>query len=143
MKILPPIHVSPETAYLVESYPYGFKLRCKIRYWLEVSKTKGVRFCSQTTNPKRGNIWNKPKMSTYCKFSGAMFLDEKDHVQWSGCHEYMDTADLQKWRETYGAGNVIPEILNNWIKMKEKYDEARAAGKSMGEAALSAVQKND
>jgi hypothetical protein len=28
-------HTSPETAYLVEDYPYGFRLRCQIRYWLE------------------------------------------------------------------------------------------------------------
>jgi hypothetical protein len=28
-------HISQETAYLVDDYPYGFRLRCKIRYWLE------------------------------------------------------------------------------------------------------------
>lgn len=25
-------HVSPQTAYLVEDYPYGRQLRCRIRY---------------------------------------------------------------------------------------------------------------
>src|SRR6516165_4444148 len=59
-------HISPETAYVVEDYPYGLRLRCRIRYWLEHTPKRGFRFWSQTTNPKRGNIWNKPKASTYC-----------------------------------------------------------------------------
>ncbi len=33
-------HISPETAYVVEDYPYGYTLRCTIRYWLETA-TKG------------------------------------------------------------------------------------------------------
>jgi len=77
-------HISPETAFVVEDYPYGFRLRCKIRYWLETNK-KGTRFVSQTTNPKASTeVWNKPKASTYVDFSGAMYLDENDHVQWQG-----------------------------------------------------------
>lgn len=75
-------HVSPETAYVVDDYPYGFRLRCKIRYWLEHKPGHGVRLVSQTTNPKRpGEIWNKPKASTYCTFSGCMYLDDNGHVQ--------------------------------------------------------------
>lgn len=45
-------HVDEASAYVVNDYPYGFRLRCKIRYWLEHSLKKGTRFCSQTTNPK-------------------------------------------------------------------------------------------
>jgi hypothetical protein len=86
-------HTSPETALTVTDYPYGFKLRCKIRYWLEYKKGRGYRLVSQTTDPKRdapcpeiasGNcvdyvdgpckvcggtdrvyFWNKPKFTTY------------------------------------------------------------------------------
>ena len=55
-------HTSPETAYLVRDYPYGYTLRCQIRYWLEHKPGKGVRFVSQTTNPKRpGIVWNGEK----------------------------------------------------------------------------------
>lgn len=89
-------HVSPETAYLVEDYPYG-GLRCKMRYWLEYSKTFGVRLMSQTTNPRKGGIWNKPKASTYGRYGGVMFLDEKGHVQWSYLHEYMDAKEARAW----------------------------------------------
>ena len=90
-------HVSPETAYVVADYPYGFRLRCQIRYWLEYKPKQGVRLVSQTTNPKRGDVWNKPKASTYCRFGGCMFLDENDHVQWSGLTEYGDAAEIEKW----------------------------------------------
>lgn len=57
-------HNSKETAYVIDDYPYGFKLRTKIRYWVESVKSKGDRFCSQTLNPKTNN-WNKEKKSTY------------------------------------------------------------------------------
>ena len=73
-------HVSPETAYTVEDYPYGFRLRCTIRYWIETKKGYGQRLVSQTTNPKRpGEVWNKPKAGTYAPIM-VMILDERDHV---------------------------------------------------------------
>lgn len=120
-------HVSPETAYLVEDYPYGFRLRCKIRYWLEYAPKKGFRFVSQTTNPKRGHVWNKPKASTYARFGGAMFLDESGHVHWSGLSEYSSGAEAAAWKEKFGAG--VPEagvaLLNKWVAAKVAYDGAR------------------
>lgn len=74
-------HTSPETAYVVNDYPYGYRLRCKIRYWLETKKGHGMRLMAQTTNPKAaGEVWNKPKGSTYDAFK-VMYLDENEHVQ--------------------------------------------------------------
>lgn len=102
-------HTSQETAYLVEDYPYGFKLRCKIRYWLEYAKNKGVRFCSQTTNPKKSGEWNTPKKSTYSAWGGAMYLDENDYVQWSGLNEYSSLEHMDNWQAKFGAANH-PEI---------------------------------
>jgi hypothetical protein len=130
-------HVSPETAFVVDDYPYGFRLRCRIRYWLEFKKGTGVRFVSQTTNPKRGGAWNKPKASTYGRFGGAMFLDEKGHVHWSALTEYTDGAEVVAWLATYGAG--LPpdarETAELWRASKVAYDEARAGGASMQDAA--------
>lgn len=57
-------HTSPETAFVVPDYPYGWKLRTSIRYWIETKKGHGQRFVSQTLNPKTGE-WNKPKAGTY------------------------------------------------------------------------------
>lgn len=129
IKLLPG-HTSPDTAYIVDDYPYGFRLRCKIRYWLEYKKGAGFRFVSQTTNPKRGDVWNKPKASTYCKFGGAMYLDDAGHVQWAGLTEYCDGAEAKAWQETYGAG-VPPEgreTLDRWIAAKVAYDANRNPG---------------
>ena len=73
-------HTSPETALLVEDYPYGFRLRCKIRYWLEWSDKHGHRLVSQTSNPKKGDAWNKPKASTYASLGACMYRDDDGHV---------------------------------------------------------------
>jgi len=122
-------HVSPETAYHVLDYPYGFTLRCQIRYWIEYKANRGFRFVSQTSNPKRGNVWNKPKASTYSHFGGAMFLDENEHVQFAGLSEYSTAAEAQAFAETYGAG--VPEagraILAKWIAAKVAYEKVRDA----------------
>jgi hypothetical protein len=117
-------HVSPETAYVVDDYPYGFRLRCKIRYWLETNK-RGTRFVSQTTNPKRdGEVWNKPKASTYSDVAGAMFTDENGHVKWSGLTYYSDAAAVSSWLATYRTG-LCAESLKRaqaWLTLKEVYE---------------------
>lgn len=91
-------HTSPETAYVVDDYPYGYTLRCKIRYWIETA-AKGAkkgqqRFMSQTTNPKVAReVWNKPKGSTYSRMAW-MYVDvdgnpdTEGHVKWTGISEY-------------------------------------------------------
>jgi hypothetical protein len=95
-------HYSPKSAYVVDDYPYGFRLRCKIRYWLEVN-AKGTRFWSQTTNPKKiEEYWNTPKASTYC-IVGAMFLNDEGHVTWTGLGVY-DGNKSQAFLDTYGDG---------------------------------------
>jgi hypothetical protein len=126
-------HVSPETAYLVADYPYGFRLRCSIRYWLEFDKKRGTRFMSQTSNPKLpGLVWNKPKASTYSRFGGCMYLDDAGHVQHSGLHEYMDGAQTIAWADKFGAG--VPEagreMFARWVAAKKAYD-ARPADENM------------
>lgn len=77
-------HTSQENAYVVEDYPWGFRLKTTIRYWIETSKAKngGQRFCSQTINPKTGK-WCAPKKSTYDPIL-IMFLDENDHLKYCG-----------------------------------------------------------
>jgi len=80
-------HTNEATAYVVDDYPYGFRLRTQIRYWLESSASKGWRFVSQTLNPKNQQ-WNAPKKSTYFEWAGAMYLDEQGHVAWTGLGRY-------------------------------------------------------
>jgi hypothetical protein len=88
-------HTSQETAYLVIDYPYGFKLRCQIRFWLESHPKKGYRLCSQTTNPKKpGEVWNAPRRSTYTPIAAAMYLDDAGHVQWATFADWKPEAAL-------------------------------------------------
>jgi hypothetical protein len=129
MKVLPNTHVSPETAYVVSDYPYGFRLRCKIRYWIEYAPKKGFRSWSQTTNPKRpGEVWNKPKASTYYRFGMAMYLNEEEHVCFAGLSEYSGGEESKAFAEKFGAG--VPEAgqvaMKSWVAAKVAYDEARA-----------------
>lgn len=123
-------HISPDTAYTVDDYPYGFRLRCKIRYWLEYAPKHGFRFVSQTTNPKRGDGWNKPKASTYSKFGGCMVLDDNGHVKWTALNEYSTGAEAAAWSAQYRAG--VPaaglKTLDSWVAAKVAYDAARQPG---------------
>lgn len=93
-------HTSEATAYLVDDYPYGFRERTQIRYWLEKKAKKGWRFVSQTLNPKTGR-WNKPKASTYIEWAAAMFLDDQGHVHWEGVGAYSDDAKILAFVTTF------------------------------------------
>ena len=78
-------HVSPETAHLVDDYPYGYRLRCQIRYWIEFKKGHGCRLVSQTSNPKRpGLSWNKPKAGTYAPVLVLVVDEATGHVATAG-----------------------------------------------------------
>jgi hypothetical protein len=93
-------HTSPETAFVLDDYPYGRRKRCKIRYWIESKKGHGDRFCSQTTNPFEGDKWNKPKASTYTPGFALMYqidnpgADDHGHVKWAGISFWLSP---QQW----------------------------------------------
>jgi hypothetical protein len=73
---------SPETAVVVSDYPYGRRLRCVMRYWLETKKSHGTRIVSQTNNPKRpGLVWNKPHAGTYTLGAVVLHTDQNAHVK--------------------------------------------------------------
>jgi hypothetical protein len=127
-------HYSPATAYVVSDYPYGFTLRCQIRYWLEVNK-KGTRLVSQTTNPKKGNIWNTPKASTYSLMGAMYVVDENDgkpeeigHVHWCGLSPYV-VEKTQEYLNTYREGLQPAQIeyCEKLIAAIAKRNAAKAA----------------
>lgn len=122
-------HTAPESAYLVDDYPFGFRLRCKIRYWIhEADKgaKKGERrFMSQTTNPKVAEtVWNKPKGSTYYSLA-VMYLDGENHVQHTG---------MDFW--------VYPETDARW-RHSGIVDQLTARDRAMYEALLAMSQKTN
>ena len=123
-------HTSPETAYSVPDYPFGFRLRCTMRYWIDCDPKRGARMMMQTSNPKKpGLVWNKPRATTYSRFGGAMYLDDAGHVQWTGLHEYMDTPQVVAWHRTYADGvpAVIRPLADRWLAAKLAYDARQSA----------------
>ena len=125
-------HVSPDTAYVVDDYPYGFKLRCQIRYWIATA-VKGARkgqqcFVSQTTNPKKpGEVWNNPKPSTYTGLM-VMFLAENGHVHNAGIsHDFgLDPQQVAIWQLTGLLAQLDPQ-------QRAYFDAALAASRRYAE----------
>jgi hypothetical protein len=69
----------PTTEKIVsENYPYGFKLKTTKTDFVEFSKKKGYRHCSQTIDPRSGRV-NAPKKGVYYPFL-VLGLDDKGHV---------------------------------------------------------------
>lgn len=93
-------HTSPETAYVVDDYPYGRNIRTQIRYWVEYKENKGYRFVSQTVNPKTG-LWNKPKYGTYAEFAIGMYLDEMNHVQYVALGAYSSAENFESFIKNF------------------------------------------
>lgn len=118
-------HTDQNSAYVVDDYPYSFNLRTKIRYWLEHNGKKGWRFLSQTLNPKT-NAWNKPKASTYSEWAGAMFLDEKGHVTWTGITPYSDVKEYLEFVKHFPQADY--SALKQVIPAKIKYLEQVISG---------------
>lgn len=128
--VIPQTHTSPETAYVVDDYPYGFRLRCKIRYWLEYKPNHGFRFVSQTTNPKieGREVWNKPKASTYHTFA-YIVLDGEGHVDYraigSGSLEQLQPF-LAAHRDKLTAAQI--DTATKYARCHALYEAFKAAG---------------
>lgn len=126
--VIPQAHNSPETAYVVNDYPYG-GLRCKIRYWLEYKPKHGFRFVSQTTNPKLlGEVWNKPKASTYALLA-YLVIDEKGHLDWRAISDY-NLNELQPFldahRDKLTAAQI--DVATKYARCHALYEAFKAAG---------------
>ena len=118
-------HTSEATAYVVDDYPYGFRERTQIRYWLEHKPKKGWRFVSQTLNPKTSR-WNKPKASTYLEWGGAMYLDEKGHVHWDGVGPYSDEKKMLAFVQAFPGADMSE--LRKVVPAKLKFLRALLSG---------------
>ena len=124
-------HTSPETAYVIGDYPYGFHLRCKMRVWTETHPTRGTRMMTQTTNPKyhAREFWNKPKASTYCRLGLGLYLDDAGHVQSFGVSEYSDLVVFQRFLAHWPEHRVA---LNRWTTAKGDFHARLAACNRVG-----------
>lgn len=124
-------HTSPETAYVVNDYPYGFRLRCKIRYWIETKPGHGQRFVSQTTNPKKPTeVWNKPKASTY-KEVMILCVDDQGHVHGYGLSLYERPDVIEAFARSWQLDASQQAYLAAWVRgsrlMSATYERQRAS----------------
>lgn len=105
-----------ETAIIIHNYPYGFRLKTDIRYWIETKAKKGDRFCSQTLNPKT-NKWNAPKCSTY---SEIMIMKEEDngYIRYTSFSHWEDEEKLTKWLENKDQSQFNQDQKDQLIKLK-------------------------
>jgi hypothetical protein len=115
---------SEATAYTIADYPYGFRLRCQKRYWVETTK-QGQRVCEQTSNPKcAGLVWNKPKKSTYSDIK-QLYLNEDDHVKsWGFSIQWQDLAALDAYIKQFNLDVKEPRLAAIYRKM-QIVEEAR------------------
>lgn len=119
---------SPETAHLVSDYPYGRKLRCKIRYWIECDAKHGFRMVSQTTNPKvAAEVWNAPKKSTYVELAAALYIEpESGHVKWTALGIYSEPDTVIAFVRAFPQADL--SRLPMWCRAKAKNAEKFASG---------------
>ena len=110
-----------ESPYVVGDYPYGFRLRTQIRYWVETTKN-GQRLVSQTRDPRNGR-WNRPKASTYSNIVLAG-LDERNRVVNLGISTY-SLDEARAYQENYGRylSDYQGKELTNMIKLLEVYGQ--------------------
>ena len=106
---------------VVDDYPYGFRLRTQIRYWVESKKNKGDRFVSQTLNP-RTNKWNKPKKGTYMAIC-IVCRNEKDHITYQGLSFSTDVEAYNKFVEFVGT-TKLNDIQKENLKVVYAYSKA-------------------
>jgi hypothetical protein len=95
-------HTSIETAYKVDDYPYGSRLRTSIFYWIETKRGKGDRFCTCTIDPRNGKM-NNAKKTTYYPFI-YMYVNEDGNVK----RTVLDAYDVKLFRERFE--KLLPEI---------------------------------
>jgi len=90
---------SPETAYVVKDYPYGFRLRTTLRSWIEHNPRYGERAVTQTINPKNGK-WNKIKAGTYNSIE-VLGVDEHGHLCFDALGPYRSEEEINAFAAKY------------------------------------------
>jgi hypothetical protein len=127
-------HTSAETAFIQPDYPYGRRLRCQRRVWVETNKRYGMRLMTQTSNPKRaGGVWNKPDNRTYCDIV-ALWVDDKGFVATDNLVNigFYDLEKLKAWGERnqalIDADENVRVKFTTALARRETYEAAKAAG---------------
>lgn len=138
---------SEQTAWVVQDYPYGFKLKTTMACWIEYKPGNGYRFVTRTQNPKNGR-WNAEKPSTYVKQGFAFMYTDKEngHVKWSAWHWYPFSEEAQETddyliaalREAFKDDAASLHALEyTYAQRKKHYEGEKARNKAKLQAAKS------
>ena len=136
MRVLPSTHNSPETAFVINDYPFGFKLRCFKRIWIETA-TKGTkkglqRIVEQTTKKAvncikdeydtapidKDYLWNKPKTSVYGMLK-IMVLNDDKQIEFAGLGEMVWGDQVEKFNEKYSGQLDAIQMQRAGLGLKE------------------------
>lgn len=122
-------HTNFETGYEVEGYPWGFRLKTNVRYWVETSEKSngGQRFCKCTLNPKT-NEWCKPKKSIYFPIV-IIVLNDDGHVKFTHVdyNNYHSKDELKAIFETHKENLTYYQVekfeaIKLYLKASENID---------------------
>ena len=112
-------HKNFDSAFEVDGYPWGFRLKTKVRYWIETTN-KGDRFVKCTLNPKT-NKWCKEKKSTY-KAVMVMTKEVKDQKTFisyiSISRGWSNAVDVAKFEHQVNKDLLSKEQLNRSALVK-------------------------
>jgi hypothetical protein len=119
----------------VPDYPYGYTLRCSIRYWIETKSGHGQRLVSQTTNPKKaGEVWNKPKASTYTELRVLYLNSDNGHVESDALSTWATSDKIAAFEAAYG-----PALDTDYARKALSLMKLVAARSEAADAARKAV----
>jgi len=122
-------HTNFDTGYEVEGYPWGFRLKTNVRYWVETNDRAngGQRFCKCTLNPKT-NEWCKPKKSIYFPIVIIVLNDDGyvkfTHVDYNNYHSEDELkAVFETHKENLTDYQVKKfEAIKRYLKASENID---------------------
>lgn len=116
--ILFPDEINP---LIIPDYPYGFTLRCQMKIWIEYREKFGVRIVTQTSNPKKSELyWNKPKVGNYHKIV-FVALDENKHYSIHALGSYYSKEELTHWHNFFSPYYPDTEFYNSWKYAFERF----------------------
>lgn len=101
MKTLLVGHTSEATAHLTPDYPFGFRLRCERKVWIETRRGMGQRLVTMTSNPRRPGTWNKPKPGVYSAVMVMFLNSDNGHVEHDVIGSWSDEEKIQKFETEY------------------------------------------
>jgi len=109
-------HTDEATALEVKNYPWGFRLRTSIFYWIETVPKKGDRFCHYTIDPRNGRKCT-PKKSTFSNIA-VMGTDENGHVKFSGVTIYTKAEAREEFIKAIGEQNLNAEQIKQLKQLR-------------------------